>query len=165
MDQSKKPLVSVRLCHADIERLETLAGRLRVKESEIIRFALRLAFAKLAPLLDENAKGRDLIPIFLECGPELTYHFDLDPRTLDSILNGALDDPQKKVDSQDLELISALHMPACHPRAGLSEIPGREIGQSDSKGALQHYLYRKYIEEGNSHAGMNNRAGSLQTPL
>jgi len=165
MDESKKPLVSVRLCHADIERLETIAGRLRVRESEIIRFALRLAFGKLAPLLDENAKGRDLIPIFLECGPELTRHFDLDPRTLDIIVNGALDDPQKKVDSQDLELIAALHMPGCYPRAKLLGAPKPGVGQHNSPSALQHYLYQKYIEPDNSRTRLNERGNCLQIPL
>jgi hypothetical protein len=55
--------------------------------------------------------ARDLVPIFLECGPELTYHFDLEPRTLEAISNDGLDDPEKKVDDHDIELIVGLHLP------------------------------------------------------
>jgi hypothetical protein len=166
MDESKKPLVSVRLSHADLEKLDTIAKRLRARESEIIRFALRLTFAKLAPLLDVSARGRDLIPIFLECGPELTHHFDLDPQTLDAIINGALENPQKRVEREDIDLISTLHMPSNHPRAKLKGLPKREIGQLSFSGALQHYLYEKYVEPGNELAGLNNVcANFLQVPL
>jgi hypothetical protein len=166
MDESKKPLVSLRLSHADLERLGTLAKRLRARESEIIRFALRLAFARLALLLDENARGRDLIPVFLECGAELTSHFDLDPRTLDAIVNGVLDDPLKKVDGEDIELISMLHLPGRLPRAMPRNLSKQEIGRHGFPGALRHYLYEKYIEPSNRFVGLEKILTSfLQVPL
>lgn len=166
MDESKKPLVSLRLLHADLERLGTLAKRLRVRESEIIRFALRLTFAKLVLLLDENARGRDLIPVFLECGAELTSHFDLDPRTLDAIINGVLDDPLKKVDGEDIELISMLHLSGRLPRAMPKGLSREEIGRHGFSDALRHYLNEKYIEPGNRFVGLENILTSfLQVPL
>lgn len=165
MDESKKPLVSLRLCHADLERIEKIARRLRVRESEIIRFALRLTFAKLAPLLDENARGRDLIPIFVECGPELTCHFDLDPRTLDAIVNGALDDPRKRVDGEDIELISRLHIPGFHAHTKLKGLPKPDAGRRNFTDALRHYLYEKYVGPGDGMSDINVRANSLQIPL
>jgi hypothetical protein len=142
----KKQLVSVRLCHADVERIQALASRLRVRESDVIRFALRLAFNRLAPLLDEQARGRDLIPIFLECGPELTYHFDLEPRTLEAIVNGGLDDPERKVDSHDIELMAALHLPGYHLPARLKFQPKPETGHLPPPSGLQQYLYDKYVQ-------------------
>lgn len=142
----KKQLVSVRLCHADVERIQALAARLRVRESDVIRFALRLAFNRLAPLLDEQARGRDLIPIFLECGPELTYHFDLQPRTLEAIVNDGLDDPDRMVDSHDIELIAALHLPGHHLRTRLKFQPKPEIGTLPPSAGLQEYLYSKYVQ-------------------
>lgn len=147
--ENRKQLVSVRLCHADIERIRAIAGRLRVRESDVIRFALRLAFSKLAPLLDVDARGADLIPIFLECGPELTYHFDLDSRTLDGILNDGVDDSQKKIDSGDIELIAALHLPSYHTHAKIKALPRLEMGRLSLSGALQQYLYEKYIHSEN----------------
>lgn len=146
MTDSRKKLVSVRLCHTDIERIKAIAGRLRVRESEVIRFALRLAFARLEPLHDPDACGRDLIPIFIKYGPELMYHFDLDSRTLESIINSDLDDPQKKVDSDDIELLTIAHnMPGYHLRTKLKELPQLDAGRLDLSGALQQYLYEKYI--------------------
>lgn len=145
MVSRKKQLVSVRLCHADVERVQTVASRLRVRESDVIRFALRLTFSRLAPLLDEHARGRDLIPIFLECGPELTYHFDLEPRALDTIFNEGLDDPDRKVDSHDIELIAALHLPSYHLPALMKFQPKPEIGRLSLSGGLQQYLYDKYV--------------------
>lgn len=142
----KKQLVSVRLCHTDVDRIQALASRLRVRESDVIRFALRLAFNRLAPLLDERARGRDLIPIFLECGPELTYHFDLEPRTLEAIVNDGLDEPGRKVDSHDIELIAALHLPSYHLPTRLRFQSPSEIGRSSLLGGLQQYLYSKYVQ-------------------
>lgn len=142
----KKQLVSVRLCHADVERIQALAARLRVRESDVIRFALRLAFNRLAPLLDEQARGRDLIPIFLECGPELTYHFDLEPRTLEAIVNDGLDDPDRKVESHDIELLAALHLPGYHLPARLKYQPKPETTSQLPSGGLQQYLYDKYVQ-------------------
>ncbi|MHB8534724.1 MAG: hypothetical protein ACYDBW_04685 [Sulfuricaulis sp.] len=165
MDENKHPRVSVRLCRSDLERIEKIAGRLHVRESEIVRFALRLAFTKLAPLLDLNARGQELIPIFLECGPELTRHFDLDPRTLDAIINDGLETTEKRVDYEDLELIATLHMPVYHPRTRVGAPPKQEAAQLGYSGALQHYLYQKYIEPENRHAVLNYRTSSLRTPL
>lgn len=154
--EHRKQLVSVRLCHADVERIRAIAGRLRVRESDVIRFALRLAFSKLAPLLDVDAHGADLIPIFLECGPELTYHFDLDSRTLDSILNDGVEDSHKKIDSGDIELIAALHLPSYHTHAKIKALPKLEMGHLSLSGALQQYLYEKYIHSENDTDNQNS---------
>jgi hypothetical protein len=139
---------------------------LRVRESDVVRFALRLAFAKLAPLHDQNARGRDLIPVFLECGPELAYHFDLDSRTLDAIVNDGLDDPRKKVDVEDLEILAVSHMmPAYHFQAKLKGLPELETGCLDLSGALQQYLYAKYVGPGKAQEKHVAPANSLQIPL
>lgn len=157
----KKQLVSVRLCQSDVERIQALAARLRVRESDIIRFALRLAFSRLAPLLNEQARGRDLIPIFLECGPELTYHFDLEPRTLEAIVNDGLDDPEMKVDSRDIELIAALHLPGYRLPSRLPFTPDTTADTLSPPGGLQQYLYDKYVHPA---AARNNRA-HLENPV
>lgn len=160
----KKQLVSVRLCHADVDRIQSLASRLRVRESDVIRFALRLAFNRLAPLLDEQARGRDLIPIFLECGPELTYHFDLEPRILEAIVNDGLDDPGRMVDSHDIELMAALHLPGYRPPARLKYSPIPDAGSPLPSGELQQYLYDKYVRHetvaGESRGDAGSAAGS-----
>ena len=159
----KKQLVSVRLCQPDVDRIQVLASRLHVRESDVIRFALRLAFNRLAPLLDKQTRGRDLIPIFLECGPELTYHFDLEPPVLEAIINDGLDDPDRKVDSHDIELIAALRLPNLSTR--LKFRPEPEIGRRSLSGGLQQYLYEKYVDPESRPGALNACVNSLQTPL
>mgnify|MGYP001558259079 CR=1 FL=1 len=166
MADGKKQLVSARLCHADVERIRILASRLRVRESDVIRFALRLAFAKLAPLHDQNARGRDLIPVFLECGPELAYHFDLDARTLESIVNDDLDDPREKVDTRDIELLAVSHlMPGYHFETKLKDLPQMKAGQLDFSKPLQQYLRDKYVRPRHAPPNLDLLNSSLQIPL
>jgi len=167
MTESKKQLVSIELCQSDLERIRAIARRLRVRESEIIRFALRLAFAKLSPLHDQNAYGRDLIPIFLECGPELAYHFELDSRTLDAIVNGDAGDPQKRVDPKDIEILTVSHMmPGYQLHTKLKGLPKLAAGRLNLSGVLQQYLYEKYIEPSHDEQrSYRASASSLQVPL
>jgi len=166
MPETKIQNVSLKLCHSDVERVKTIARRLRVRESDLIRFALRLTFTKLAPLHDPNTRGRDLIPVFLECGPELAYHFDLDSRTLESIVNGDLDDPRKKVDSHDLEILAISHlMPGYHFETKLRGLPDTETGRLDFSKPLQQYLHDKYIGPDNAQQPSATPDVSLQIPL
>ena len=166
MTDGKIQNVSMKLCQSDVERVRTIARRLRVRESDIIRFALRLAFTKLAPLHDKNARGRDLIPVFLECGPELAYHFDLDSRTLESIVNGDLDDPRKKVDVNDIEILAVSHMmPGYHFETKLKGLPQIKTDRLDFSGPLQQYLHDKYIGPRNTQQTPDTLNVSLQIPL
>lgn len=166
MADGKIQNVSMKLCQSDVERIRTIARRLRVRESDVIRFALRQTFAKLAPLHDQNARGRDLIPVFLECGPELAYHFDLDSRTLESIVNGDLDDPRKKVDAHDIEILAVSHMmPSYHFESKLKGLPRVKTDCLDFSGPLQQYLHDKYIEPRNTQQTPDTLNVSLQIPL
>ena len=165
MTDGKIQNVSMKLCQSDVERVRTIARRLRVRESDVIRFALRLAFAKLAPLHDQNARGRDLIPVFLECGPELAYHFDLDSRTLESIVNGDLNDPRKKVDAHDIEILAVSHMmPSYHFESKLKGLPRIKTDRLDFSGSLQQYLHDKYIGPCNTPQTADTLNVSLQIP-
>ena len=156
----------MRVCPSDLEKLNAIARRLRVRESEILRFALRLAFSKLSPLHDDTAHGLDLIPVFLKCGPELMYHFDMDARTLDTIMNGEVDDPREKVTMEDIELLAASHeMPNHHLHARLNGMPRVQAGHLDLSGALQQYLYNKYIGPKTDMANPNPCANAVQIPL
>ncbi len=166
MTDGKIQNVSVKLCQPDVERVRTIARRLRVRESDIIRFALRLAFAKLAPLHDQNARGRDLMPAFLECGPELAYHFELDPRILESIINDDLDDPRKKVDAHDIEMLAVLHMmPSYCIEPKPADLSPGETGRLDLSRPLQQYLRDKYIGSRNNRQTPVMTNNSLQVPL
>jgi hypothetical protein len=160
MDESKMPLVSVRLPRADLEKLGVLAKRLRVRDSDIIRCALRQTFARLAPLLDEQARGADLMPVFLAYGAELCRDLDLDPQTLDAIINGALGTPRKRVDCEDIELMATLHL--YDYRRGVAR-PAPE--PPDRGDARRRYLYEKYVASQQRFLGQEQMHGSfLQVP-
>lgn len=151
MNESKKYLFSLRLSATDIERIKALAKRLRVRELEIIRFALRLTLTKLAPLHHRQARGRDLIPVFLEFGPELMHYFHMDSQSLEAIINADLEDAREKVDGQDIELLAtAQAMPAYHFYSKFKGLPRLETDRLDLSGALQQYLYQKYIDPSNN---------------
>ena len=166
MTENKTQLVSVRVCPSDLEKLGAIARRLRVRESEILRFALRLAFSKLSPLHDDTAHGLDLIPVFLKCGPELMYHFDMDARTLDTIMNGEVDNPRKKVTMEDIELLAASHeMPSHRHHSRLNGTPRVLVGRLDLSGALQQYLYDKYVGPKTDMANPNPCTNTLQIAL
>jgi len=123
-----------------------MAKRLQVREVEIIRFALQLTFTKLAALYRHNACGQDLIPVFLEFGPELMHHFNMDSQAVERVINGDLDDSHQQVDSHDIELMTLSQvMPAYHFHSKLKGLPKLEAGRLDLSAALQQYLYQKYI--------------------
>ncbi len=125
-----------------------------------------MAFTRLTLLLDENVRGRDLIPVFLEYGRELTQHFDLDPRTLEAIINGSLDDPEKRVDREDIELISTLPRSGYPSRAKLNGPFRQQAGELRFPDALKHHLYEKYVAPRNRFVGLDNVLSSfLQVPL
>jgi hypothetical protein len=167
MTNAKTQNVSMKLCQHDVERVKTIARRLRVRESDVIRFALRLAFTKLAPLHNQNARGRDLIPVFLECGPELAYHFDLDSRTLESIINGDASNPQERVDPRDIEILAVSHlMPGNRTHAKHDAAPKLAAKRLGLSGDLQKYLHEKYIEHGHTEQKVYKvSVSSLQVPL
>jgi hypothetical protein len=166
MTENKTQLVSVRVCPSDLEKLGAIARRLRVRESEILRFALRLAFSKLSPMHDNTMHGQDLIPVFLKCGPELMYHFELDPRTLDTIINGEVEDPRKKVTLEDIELLAASHeMPSHRHHSRLNGPPKVLAGRLDLSGALQQYLYDKYVGPKTDMGHPNLCSNAVQIPL
>lgn len=150
MNENKKYLSSLRLSATDLEKIKALAKRLQVRELEIIRFALRLTLTKLAPLHHRDARGRDLIPVFLEFGPELMHHFSMNSRSLEKIFNADLKDKREKVDERDLELLATSQaMPAYHFYSKFKNLPRLSDDRLDLSSALQQYLYQKYADPGN----------------
>ena len=84
---SRKQAVSIRMSRSDVRHIKRLAERLGARDSDVIRFAIKLMLHRLAPLQDPAVHGRNLVPVFLEAGPELMRHFELDSARLSSIIN------------------------------------------------------------------------------
>ena len=150
MVEAKKQAISLRIGSADLRRIKRLAERLGVRDSDVVRFAIKTTLAKLAPLCDPNVKGRGLVPVFVESGTDIFQHFDLDATQLDAIINeGAQTD--ECVAHTDLQLLA---MTGTHPSlAQLSlrqyakptvEDTGQFAIEELRSGPLKRYLYSKY---------------------
>lgn len=146
---SRKQAVSIRMNRSDVRNIKRLAERLGARDSDVIRFAIKLMLSRLALLQDVTVRGRGLVPVFLESGPELIRHFELDFAKLSSIINEGAE-PGRDVDADDIQLL-ALH--------GLqrSYLKLRVAGLRRAQ-AAQHGNGMTY----NGHAG-GNGAQSIQT--
>ena len=69
---------------ADIRKVKKLAGRLGVRDSDVIRFAVKSMLGRLAPLIDSEVHGRNLVPVFVESGAELLRFFEIDASKLET---------------------------------------------------------------------------------
>lgn len=142
----------MRLTEAEQSRVREMASRLGSSEAAVIRYAIRSMLNRVAPLYDPSAKGFSLIPVFVECGAELTSYFDLDVQRLERIINGeavngdAVNGREPtRVEKEDLALLamSGLKEPQVH--AKLREMQQKGVEQDDVPRTLRSYFYDKYI--------------------
>lgn len=137
---SRKQAVSIRLGSADIRKVKRLAARLGVRDSDVIRFALKWTMNRVAPLCDPEIAGRSLVPVFVEDGAELIRHFELDAFRLEAIINEGVESG-RRVAHDDIALLSLAG--SQQPYALLRLRGGGEPGHSID--ALRQYLYDKYV--------------------
>ena len=78
MIESRKQAVSIRMNSTDVRKVKKLASRLGVRDSDVIRFAVKSMLARLGPLYDPEAHGRNLVPVFVESGADLLRFFEID---------------------------------------------------------------------------------------
>lgn len=147
MIEDKKQNVSVRLNVSDLVKIKEIAKRLHVRESDVFRFAIKATLTKLIPLHDHEVKGSDLVPAFIECGTELTNYFDLDTVRLESIFNEGLADPDKRVDSDDIELLAMAGIKENYIYMKLKELASRQRSPMGPSALLRQHLYEKYVHE------------------
>lgn len=162
---SRKQAVSIRMNAADIRNVKKLAKRLGVRDSDVIRFAVKVMLGKLAPLYDPHVTGRKLVPVFVESGTDIFRHFELDAVRLDTIINDGAD-AESRVDQDDVQLIamsgiqqsyaklrlSSLGNAAHHANSGSNGAGGR-TGKSEEEelgSSLRRYLYEKYVYRTNN---------------
>ena len=153
MLDNKKQIVSLRMNGADLRKVKDLAYRLRVRESDILRFAIRSTLRKLAPLHDSAAKGSDLIPVLIEFGPELMRHFELDSLQLEALVNAGISDPEKRIDRADIELLAMAGMQDSYVYMKLKGV-GNNVQEppQDLAVLLRQYLFDKYVNRQSSTA-------------
>jgi hypothetical protein len=140
MSEHKKRAVSIRLGHGDVRKVKRLAERLDVRDSDVIRFALKWALNRVAPLCDPEIRGRSLVPMFVECGADLIRHFELDAFRLEAIINEGVP-ADRRVAHEDVALLALAG--AQQPYALLRLTPAD--GSGASLDALRQHLYDKYV--------------------
>lgn len=171
---SRKQAVSIRMSAADIRSVKRLAERLGVRDSDVIRFAVKVMLGRLAPLHDLGVRGKSLVPVFVESGTDIFRHFELDALRLDSIINQGAD-PDARVDSDDIQLIAMSGIQQSYAKLRLSSISQGQARTANATGAdkagragkpgeedelgnsLRKYLYEKYVYRNNN--------GGLRAPV
>jgi hypothetical protein len=145
MRESRKQAVSIRLGPGDIRKLKLLAERLGVRDSDVIRFALKWTLNRVAPLCDPEIRGKSLVPVFVETGAELIRHFELDAFRLEAIINDGAED-ERQVAHDDVALLALAGSQQPYALLRLRQQAGApEGGSTASIEALRQYLYDKYV--------------------
>ena len=131
----------------DVRKVKKLASRLGVRDSDVIRFAVKSMLARLGPLYDPEAHGRNLVPVFVESGAELLRFFEIDASRLEAIINGGVD-IERRVDRDDIALLALTGTQEPYAALKLSELDRserRERTATELSESLRHYLYAKYV--------------------
>jgi len=155
------------MSRSDVRQIKQLAARLGARESDVIRFAIKIMLTKLAPLQDLQVGGRALVPVFMEAGAELMQHFELDAARLSAIINDGVKD-ERRVEPDDIQLIAMsgiqrsypqLRVPGLRPShgaTGAKELTYDANGNGQNGGSeadtleqsLRRYLFEKYLYDG-----------------
>lgn len=141
--ENQKQCVSVRLSSNDIRKIKRIAERLDVSDSDIIRFGIKGMLSKLRPLSDESSTGKQLLPVFLEHGNEVSRHFDFDAERLDQILNdeSSVDNSIERV---DIELLAMHSVFPNYLKMQLETLLNTAIEDREILPRLREYMYSKY---------------------
>jgi hypothetical protein len=151
--ESRKQAVSIRMNAADVRKVKKLATRLGVRDSDVIRFAVKNMLARLGPLYDGEVHGRNLVPVFVESGAELLRFFDIDATRLEAIINNGVE-VERRVDRDDIALLALTGTQEPYAALKLSELDRTERRRQTSapspnmgtvSDSLRQYLYAKYV--------------------
>lgn len=145
MVDQRKQAVSIRLGESDIRQIKRIAARLGVRDSDIIRFAIKSAMNRIGPLCDESIRGRSLVPVLVESGDDLIRYFELDAYRLERIINDEAAEDQR-VDRYDIALLamSGLREEYLAMRLKAQDQSGAEAAPAPAR-SMRGYLYDKYI--------------------
>ena len=127
--------------------MKKIAQRLGVRESDVIRFAVKSMLSRLAPLHDPEARGRSLVPVFATAGAEFLRFFDLDVMRLDSIINEGVM-PPNAISHEDIALLAMADSSQAYAALRPNDAGGAETGRGERRPEairLQDYFYEKYV--------------------
>jgi len=145
--EGRKQAVSIRMNGTDVRKVKRLAARLGVRDSDVIRFAVKSMLARLGPLYDPDVHGRNLVPVFVESGAELLRFFDIDASKLEAIINSGVH-AERRVDRDDIALLALTSTQEPYAALKLSELDQSESPRrtaAELADSLRQYLYSKYV--------------------
>jgi hypothetical protein len=148
VSEKRKQAVSIRMNSSDLSKVKRLAQRLGVRDSDVIRFAVKGMLARLGPLHDPDVAGRGLVPVFVESGGELLRFFELDAARLETIINAGISEPGRRVDRDDIALLALTVVPEPYAQLRLSELSQQAADSGEPVEmlrSLRQYLYDKYV--------------------
>lgn len=144
MIDNRKQAVSIRMGAGDVRKVKKLSARLGVRDSDVIRYAVKTMLARLGPLHDAEVRGRNLVPVFVESGSELLRYFELDASRLESIINDGAGH-ERQVASDDIALIAMSGLQQNYAMLKLSSMGNNTVESHGLSQTLRHYLYEKYV--------------------
>jgi hypothetical protein len=143
--EGRKQGVSIRISTEDVEKIKQIARRLEVRDSDVIRYAIKGMLNRLSPLDVTGSYGRNVLPVFIENGAELARTFGLDTTKLERIINGDVAVPGESVSRKDIELLAMSGTADGYLRMRIREIVRQDSDSKDIAAMLQEYLYGKYL--------------------
>jgi hypothetical protein len=170
--EQRKQAISIRLASSDVRNLKRIAKRLGVRDSDIVRYALRSMFGRLGPLGDEGIAGRNLLPVLVESGDELIRYFDLDAYRLENIINHHAE-ADLRVDREDIALLAMSGLRDEYLLMRTIDGNGVYAETGAQARSLRTYLYEKYVYrsaeiKGSAEAGAQStgegRRGTVERP-
>lgn len=155
MVDKRKQAVSIRLGESDIRNIKRIAKRLGVRDSDIIRFAIKTTLNRIAPLCDQAIRGRNLVPVLVESGDDLIRYFELDAFRLERIINEQVEEG-RQVERDDIALLAMSGLREEYLLMRIKDGVGASEDTSTPARSLRHYLYDKYVyRNAEQHAGTN----------
>jgi hypothetical protein len=148
--EARKQAISLRLSAGDIRRIKKLADRIGTRDSDVVRFAIKMMLHRMLPLADPGVRGRALVPVLAEWGPEAVRHFELDAHTLEEIVNGDAPDDER-VQLEDITLLTMVSAQESYAKLSLRALtppssPPVTGDRRDSSpvNAMRRHLYARY---------------------
>lgn len=169
MVDQRKQAVSIRLGESDIRNIKRIARRLGVRDSDIIRFAIKSTMNRIAPLCDAAIRGRNLVPVLVESGDELIRYFELDAFRLESIINDNVEEG-RQVERDDVALLAMSGLREEYLVMRMTDGSGTSADAMPQGRSLRRYLYDKYVyrsgDKANGHAaGTNGHDIEMSEPV
>ena len=135
-----------------------------VRDSDIIRFAIKSTLNRVAPLCDQAIRGRNLVPVLVESGDELIRYFELDSFRLESIINEQVEEG-RQVERDDIALLAMGGLREEYLVMRLKDGSGATVDTTAPARSLRGYLYdKKYVYRSTEHQPSSVRSVPDSTP-